>query len=108
MFLFPQCVVTGGKDNGAEFWDNVDYTLKMNIGKMGLWPGSFFKFEGVSSFGNSIYGDVGAIVPTNVSSIFPGVLQADSGPMGANLPSFLVQKLAYEYPVLRRLNHSLF
>lgn len=92
MFLLPQGVVAGGKDTAADFWGNLDYSLTLDTGKMGLWPGGFFKFEGVSSFGNTLYNDVGAIVPTDVSEIFPGVLKADSGLMGATFTQFFSPK----------------
>jgi porin len=92
MFLSPAGVVAGGKDTTAKFWGNVDYTLDLDMEKMGLWPGGFFRFEGVSSFGDSLYSDVGAVVPTNVSEIFPGVLQANSGLMGATFTQFLSPK----------------
>ena len=92
MFLLPQGVVTGGKETGAEFWGNVDYTLNFDTGKMGLWQGGFFKFEGVSSFGNTLYDNVGAIVPSNVSGLFPGINKADSGLMGASFTQFFSPK----------------
>jgi porin len=92
MFLLPGGVVTGGNDTNAQFWGNVDYTLNLDTGKMGLWPGGFFKFEGVSSFGNTLYSDVGAIVPSDISSIFPAVNQAGSGLMGATFTQFLSTK----------------
>ncbi|MDP3330726.1 MAG: carbohydrate porin [Methylococcaceae bacterium] len=92
MMLLPGGVVTGGKDTNAEFWGNVDYTLNLDTEKMGLWPGGFFKFEGVSSFGNTLYNDVGAFVPSNVTTLFPGVNQADSGLMQANYTQFLSTK----------------
>src|SRR6185503_7782432 len=52
--LSPQGVLSGGKDTGWEFWGNADYTLNIDTGKLGLWPGGFFKFEGVTSFGDSL------------------------------------------------------
>ncbi|MDZ4097846.1 MAG: carbohydrate porin, partial [Methylophilaceae bacterium] len=92
MMLQPGGVITGGKDTNAEFWGNVDYTLNLDTQKMGLWPGGFFKFEGVSSFGNTLYNDVGAIVPSNLSTLFPGINQADSGLMQATFTQFLSPK----------------
>ncbi|WP_431064868.1 carbohydrate porin [Methylotuvimicrobium sp.] len=88
MYLLPQGVIAGGKDTAAEFWGNVDYSLDLDMGKMGLWPGGFFKFEGVSSFGNTLYNDVGAVVPTNASYLFPGVNEADNALMGATFTQF--------------------
>jgi len=92
MLLMPGGVMTGGKETGAEFWGNVDYTLNIDTDKLGLWPGGFFKFEGVSSFGNSLYDQAGAIVPTNVASLYPHFDQASSGLMQASYTQFLSPK----------------
>ncbi len=89
MLLMPGGVITGGKETGAEFWGNVDYTLNIDTDKLGLWPGGFFKFEGVSSFGNTLYDQVGAIVPNNVASLYPEFDQASSGLMQATFTQFL-------------------
>lgn len=92
MLLMSGGVMTGGKETGAEFWGNVDYTLNIDTDKLGLWPGGFFKFEGVSSFGNTLYGEAGAIVPTNVASLYPEFNQASSGLMQASYTQFLSPK----------------
>ncbi len=89
MLLMPGGVMTGGTGTGAEFWGNVDYTLNINTDKLGLWPGGFFKFEGVSSFGTSLNDQVGAIVPTNIASLYPTFNQAGSGLMQASYTQFL-------------------
>ena len=54
LLLTPQGVLSGGKDTGWDFWGNADYTLNIDTGKLGLWPGGFFKFYGDSSFGDSV------------------------------------------------------
>ena len=92
MLLMPGGVVTGGADTGAEFWGNVDYTLNIDTDKLGLWPGGFFKFEGVSSFGTSLNDQVGAIVPSNVATLYPTFDQASSGLMQASYTQFLSPK----------------
>ncbi len=89
MFLLPGGVVSGGRDTGAEFWGNVDYTLNIDTDKLGLWPGGFFKFEGVSSFGNTLYDQAGAILPTNMPTLYPSFNQASSGLMQASFTQFL-------------------
>lgn len=89
MFLLPGGVVSGGRNTGAEFWGNVDYTLNIDTEKLGLWPGGFFKFEGVSSFGNSLYDQAGAIVPSNMANLYPEFNQASSGLMQASYTQFL-------------------
>ncbi|MGY6276066.1 carbohydrate porin [Methylomonas sp. MgM2] len=92
MFLLPGGVVTGGNKTGAEFWGNVDYSLNLDTDKMGLWPGGFFKFQGVSTFGNSLYDDAAAVVPTNVAYLYPEFDEPASALMGASLTQFLSPK----------------
>jgi len=92
MLLLPGGVVSGGKNTGAEFWGNVDYTLNIDTEKLGLWPGGFFKFEGVSSFGNSLYNQAGAFLPSNVANLYPEFNQASSGLMQASYTQFLSTK----------------
>ena len=89
MVLLPGGVVTGGSDTDAEFWGNVDYSLNLDTDKMGLWPGGFFKFEGVSSFGNTLQEQSGAFIPINVASLYPSFNEASSGLMQASYTQFL-------------------
>ena len=89
MLLLPGGVATGGRETGADFWGSVDYSLNLDTGKMGLWPGGFFKFQGISSFGNTLYNEAGAMVPTNMSSLFPHFNQPSSGLMEASYTQFL-------------------
>ena len=53
ILLSPQGVMSGGKDTGWDFYGNADYTLNIDTGKLGLWPGGFLKVYGDSSFGDS-------------------------------------------------------
>src|SRR5688500_14051398 len=57
VLLTPQGVLSGGKDTGAEFWGNADYTLNIDTGKLGLWPGGFLRISADSSFGDSVLTD---------------------------------------------------
>ena len=63
LLLTPQGVLSGGRDTSAEFWGNADYTLNVDTGKLGLWPGGFFKIYAGSSFGESLFDDSGTLVP---------------------------------------------
>jgi hypothetical protein len=63
--------MTGGRDTGSEFWGNADYTLNVDTGKLGLWPGGFLKVSADSGFGHSVLGESGAIVPVNTAAIIP-------------------------------------
>jgi len=89
MFLLPQGVATGGIETGAEFWGNVDYSLNLDTQKMGLWPGGFFKFEAITSFGQTFDDNAGTIISANVSSLFPEILQPATGMMEASYTQFL-------------------
>ena len=92
MLLLPGGVVTGGNKTGAEFWGNVDYSLNLDTDKMGLWPGGFFKFEGVSTFGNSLYDNAAAVVPSNVAYLYPEFNEPASALMGASYTQFFSPK----------------
>ncbi|MGZ8922789.1 MAG: carbohydrate porin [Methylosarcina sp.] len=92
MLLLPGGIVTGGRDTDAEFWGNVDYTLNIDTDKLGLWPGGFFKFEGVSSFGNTLQDQSGAFIPVNVASLYPKFEEASSGLMQASYTQFLSEQ----------------
>jgi porin len=89
MLLLPGGVVSGGIETDAEFWGNVDYSLNLDTGKMGLWPGGFFKFQGVSSFGNTLQDPSGAFIPLNVASLYPTFNEGSSGLMQASYTQFL-------------------
>ena len=55
LLLTPQSVMTGGRDTGSEFWGNADYTLNIDTGKLGLWPGGFLKVSADSGFGQNVF-----------------------------------------------------
>src|SRR5215813_14290633 len=65
LLLTPQSVMTGGLDTGSEFWGNADYTLNVDTGKLGLWPGGFLKLSAGSGFGNNVFTDSASIMPVN-------------------------------------------
>ncbi|MCQ8102593.1 carbohydrate porin [Methylomonas sp. SURF-2] len=92
MLLLPGGIATGGRNTGADFWGSVDYSLNLDTDKMGLWPGGFFKFQGISSFGNTLYNEAGAMVPTNMSSLHPSFNQPSSGLMQASYTQFLSEQ----------------
>ena len=92
VLLTPQGVLTGGRDTGWEFWGNADYTLNVDTGKLGLWPGGFFKFYADTSFGESVLRDTGAIVPVNTMAILPLPNEPTSALMNATFMQFLSPK----------------
>ena len=92
VLLTPQGVLSGGIDTGWEFWGNADYTLNIDTGKLGLWPGGFFKFYGDSSFGQSVLSESGAISIVNSMAVLPKPNDATSGLMNATFMQFLSPK----------------
>ena len=93
VLLTPQGVLSGGKDTGWDFWGNADYTINIDTGKLGLWPGGFFKFYADTSFGDSVSPRTGALIPVNTWLLFPrGDEQPTSGLMNATFMQFLSTK----------------
>src|SRR5262245_53462150 len=71
LLLIPQGVASGGKENVAKFWGNAEYTLNVDSGKAGLWPGGFFRVFAISAFGDTVNKDAGPIVPVNLAAVLP-------------------------------------
>ena len=48
------------------------YTLNVDTGKLGLWPGGFLKIFGESQFGSYLQGkQTGALLPPNAAALYP-------------------------------------
>jgi porin len=92
LLLTPQSVMTGGHDTGSEFWGNADYTLNIDTGKLGLWPGGFLKVTADSGFGHSVLRESGAIVPVNTPAIVPAPGEQTTALTNATLMQFLSTK----------------
>ena len=91
--LTPQGVLSGGHDTGWNFWGNADYTLNIDTGKLGLWPGGFFKLYGGTSFGDpGVQRKSGAIVPVNIMQLVPKPDETNSGLLNATFTQFLSPK----------------
>ena len=96
LLLTPQGVLTGGRDTGAEFWGNADYTLNVDTGKLGLWPGGFLKVYAGSSFGETVLHDSGALVPVNTATLFPKFDEPSTGLLHATFTQFLSPKFGLQ------------
>ena len=92
VLLTPQGVLSGGKDTGWDFWGNADYTINIDTGKLGLWPGGFFKFYADTSFGDSVSPRTGALVPVNTWLLLPKENEPTSALMNATFMQFLSPK----------------
>lgn len=88
MLLTPQAVTSGGVQQGGKFWGNTDYTLNVDTGKAGLWPGGFFKFEGDTGFGQSALQNSGSLVPVNTTALLPAPNDNTSALLNATFTQF--------------------
>ena len=93
VLLTPQGVLTGGTDTGAAFWGNADYTLNVDTGKAGLWPGGFLKIYAGSTFGKSLFDDSGTLVPANAAWLFAEPNEPSTALVHATFMQFLSPKL---------------
>ncbi len=89
--LTPQSVATGGHDTVTDFWGNTEYTLNVDTGKAGLWPGGFLKVVGNSGFGDNIFKASGALVPVNTALLLPST-KGGTDLMHATFTQFLSPK----------------
>ena len=62
---------TGGRDTGVSYGGTADYTLNVDTGKLGLWPGGFFNVYAMSGFGDSENSDAGVISAVNMAALLP-------------------------------------
>ena len=92
LLLTPQGVLDGGRDTGWEFWGIAEYTLNVDTGKLGLWPGGFLRVYAGSSFGESLSNDSGALVPLNTTWLYPEPNEPSTGLMHATFMQFLHPK----------------
>ena len=66
-----QGTATGGRDTGVSYGGTADYTLNVDTGKLGLWPGGFFKVYAMSGFGDGENRDAGVISAVNMAALLP-------------------------------------
>lgn len=66
-----QGVVSGGRDNLWKYGGLAEYTLNADTQKMGLWPGGFFKAQGMTNYGKYVNQASGALTPPTLTSILP-------------------------------------
>jgi len=79
LYWMPQTITSGGKDENSEAWGNAIATLNVDTHKAGLWAGGHFKIQTVTSFGDSLMRDTGAMVPANISWMLPSPTETDTG-----------------------------
>ena len=92
LLLTPQGVASGGHDTGARFWGNTEYTLDVDTGKAGLWPGGFLKVIANSGFGESALRESGAISAVNTAALLPTPNDPNTALLNATFMQFLSTK----------------
>ena len=71
LVLTEQGVVDGGTDREWENGGRGDLLLKVDTGKLGLWPGGFLTAELEGNFGKGVNLRNGGLSPVNTNQIFP-------------------------------------
>jgi len=89
LYWMPQTITSGGKKEESGSWGNAIATLNVDTGKAGLWPGGFFKVQTVTSFGDNVMRDTGAMVPANLSWMLPNPVETDTGLQELTYTQFL-------------------
>jgi porin len=87
-----QGVAAGGKNSSWGFGGRGDLTLKVDTGKLGLWPGGFLTVELEGNFGQSVNLRNGGLMPVNTNQIFP-----TPGSDQVNLPALNFAQFFSEY-----------
>ena len=85
---FPQGVITGGVDDIAKYGGLAEYTLNVDTQKLGLWPGGFFKIQGMTNFGQNVTTAAGALVPLNITALVPEPGKDTTGLMNLSYMQF--------------------
>lgn len=91
LYWMPQTITSGGKNDSNGEWGNAIATLNVDTGKAGLWSGGFFKVQTVTSFGDNVMRDTGAMVPANISWMLPNPVETDTGLQEFTYTQFLSQ-----------------
>jgi porin len=90
LYWMPQKITSGGRDTASDDWGNAILTLNVDTQKLGLWPGGFFKLQTVTSFGDTLLNETGAIVPANLAWLLPNIVP-DTGIQELTYTQFLSQ-----------------
>jgi porin len=91
LYWMPQTITSGGKDENSEAWGNAIATLHVDTHKAGLWAGGHFKIQTVTSFGDNLMRESGAMVPANLTWMLPSATDTDTGFQEFTYTQFLSQ-----------------
>jgi porin len=72
-----QGVADGGLDRTTQYGGLIDYTLNLDLMRMGVMPGALVRIRAASRYGNSVNGSAGSILPVNTAALFPLTAKLD-------------------------------
>jgi len=82
----------GGRNQQAEYGGRGEMTLKVDTGKLGLWPGGFLTVELEGNFGHGANARTGGLSPVNSNQVYP-----TPGSDQLNLPALNFAQFVSEY-----------
>ena len=85
-------VASGGRDQAYEFGGRLDYLLKVDGQKLGLWQGLFFDMHAETRYGNDVNGNSGLLAPPNLAMNFPAAGRNVTSITGLKLTQALSEK----------------
>ena len=88
---FYQAVTSGGANTNAAYGGKLDYILKLDGQKLGLWEGLFVTVHTETQFGNNISADAGDLALPNTAMLWPV-----PGYRGTAVTGFLVEQALSE------------
>ncbi len=91
--LFYQGVTHGGRDTGFQFGGRNDYYVSVDAHKLGLWEGLLIDLHGETRYGEDVFGQTGALVPSNTALLFPQPGEDITALTGVKFTQFLNENL---------------
>src|SRR5262245_36863251 len=74
---YVQGVADGGRDRTTLYGGNFDYTLNLDLMRMGVLQGALVRFRAESRYGRSVNSASGTVLPINTDAFFPLTDQLD-------------------------------
>lgn len=91
--LFYQGVTRGGKEEEFRFGGRNDYYVSLDGHKLGLWEGLLIDLHGETRYGEDVFGQTGAISPSNTALLFPVPGEDVTALTGVKVSQFLNENL---------------
>ncbi|MBC2714770.1 MAG: carbohydrate porin [Desulfobacteraceae bacterium] len=90
-----QSIINGGLKETGAFGGSVDYELRMNFKKMGLWEGAFIRLYGKTRYGNFVNKYTGALTAANMDGLFPLADENTTELMSATYYQYILENLGF-------------